>query len=230
MLATLGVPAFKVASGELTHHVFLAYLAAKGLPLLISTGMANAPEVAAALETIRLNGNPPVALLHCVSNYPACPEDCNLAAISTMRETFRVPVGWSDHTLGVHVGVAAAALGADLIEKHLTLDRTLPGPDHQASVEPTELAELVRAVRDVRMALGTGQKMRRSSEEEIAFVARRSLFTTRDLPEGWRLAQGDLRAIRPGTGISPDQLPSFIGRRLVRALRSGVLLRNEDVE
>jgi N-acetylneuraminate synthase len=230
LLAKMGVPAFKVASGELTNHPLLAHMAAKGLPLLISTGMADGPEVAGALDAVRLNGNPPLALLHCVSNYPASPEDSNLSAMSSMRKTFRVPVGWSDHTLGIHVGVAAAALGADLIEKHLTLDCNLPGPDHRASIEPADFTALVRAIRDTRSALGAGQKVRRPSEDEIARVARRSLFTARDLPLGRRLADGDLKAIRPGTGISPDQLPAFIGRRLVRALRAGVLLRQEDVE
>ena len=141
LLEQLGVPAFKVGSGELTNTGFIAHLARKGRPLLVSTGMATMVEVADALETIGGAGGPPTALFHCVSAYPARPEDANLRAIGTLRAAFGVPAGWSDHTPGTELPIAAAALGADLIEKHLTLDRTLPGPDHAASLEPGEMAD-----------------------------------------------------------------------------------------
>jgi N,N'-diacetyllegionaminate synthase len=230
LLARMGVLAFKVASGELTNHPLIAHIASKGKPMLMSTGMSSQREVAAALDIVKANGNVPVTLFHCVSNYPAAPEDCNLSAMASMRSAFGVPVGWSDHTLGINIAVAAAALGADLIEKHFTLDRTMPGPDHLASLEPHELGEMIRAVADVRRAIGSGQKLARASEEGTASVARRSLFTARDLRKGACIAAADLKAVRPGTGIPPNELSTVVGRRLVRDLPTGTLLGKGDIE
>lgn len=230
LLADLGVPAYKVGSGELTNHPFLAHLAGKGRPLIISTGMAAIREVDEAMAAVASAGAAPVALLHCVSNYPTDPTDCNLAAMGTLREAFGVPVGWSDHTLGVHVAVAAVALGASIIEKHLTLDRRLPGPDHRASIEPAEFRELVRQARDVEAAIGTGEKRPRSSEEDTAAVARRSLFAASDLPEGHRLGAVDIRVLRPGTGIPPNRLAELLGRSLKRPVAAGTMLREDDFE
>ena len=230
LLETLGVPAFKVGSGELTNHRFLAYLAAKGRPLLVSTGMTSMDEVEAAVAVIREAGDPPICLLHCVSNYPADPADCNLEAMATMRDRFQCPVGWSDHTLGAHVACAAVALGADVVEKHFTLDRRMPGPDHKASLEPAELRELVRQIRDVEAALGDGMKAPRESERNTAEVARRSLHASRDIQPGQRIEAGDLVALRPGTGIPAARFEDIVGRRVRSPIPAGAMIRESDLE
>ena len=230
LLDSLGVPAFKVGSGELTHPALLTHIASKGKPVLLSTGMASLLEVSNALDVITFSGAPPVALLHCVSNYPTDPIDCNLEATRTMRAAFAVPVGWSDHTLGIHVSLAAVALGAELIEKHFTLDRTLPGPDHRASLEPDELRDLVRQIRDVENALGDGEKTPRDSERNTADVARRSLHASRDIHAGHRIAADDLTALRPGTGIPADRFDEIVGRHALNRVPAGAMIRESDLE
>ncbi len=229
-LEELGVPAFKLPSGELTNHPLLAHAASKGLPLLVSTGMSRLEEVADALEVIAASGNPPVALFHCVSNYPANPIDCNLAAMATMRSVFGHPVGWSDHTQGTAISLAAVAMGAELLEKHFTLDRKLEGPDHRASLEPGELQELILRLREVEDALGDLHKRPASNEQPVAAVARRSLHAIQDLPPGHILTAADLVALRPAGGISPTRLRQVVGRPLVRAIGRGQILRDSDVE
>jgi N-acetylneuraminate synthase/N,N'-diacetyllegionaminate synthase len=224
LLAEIGIAAFKVPSGELTNLPFLADLAARGKPMLVSTGMATMAEVAEALLTIRRHGAPPVVLFHCVSAYPAPMQDCNLAAIASLQAAFRLPTGWSDHTPDAAACVAAAALGAVVIEKHLTLDRTMPGPDHAASLEPAEFAALVRDVRAVQAALGDGQKRPMPSESDVRRVARRSLHAARDLAAGEPLAATDLVALRPGTGLTPASLRRMVGRPLARPVASGTML------
>lgn len=223
-LEGLGVSVFKVPSGEITNHGFIAHLARKGRPLLISTGMSDLAEVGAALQVARANGNPPVALFHCVTSYPAPPEDCNLAAMETMRRAFSVPVGWSDHTTGLAITVAAAAAGAELIEKHFTLDRSLPGPDHAASLEPAELRELVENIRLVERARGSGVKEPAPSERANMHAARRSLHAAHDLASGHALGERDLIALRPGSGVSPARLPALLGRVLRAGIRKGEML------
>jgi len=229
LLERLDVPAFKVGSGELTNTGFLAHLARKGRPLLVSTGMADMVEVADALETIAAAGGPPVALFHCVSAYPARPVDANLRAIGTLRAAFGVPAGWSDHTPGTELPIAAVALGADLLEKHLTLDRTLPGPDHAASLEPGELAAMVAAVRAVEAARGSGEKVPVAAELEVASVARRSLHWAVDREAGAIVSATDVVALRPGTGIPPRELTSVIGRRLARRVATGHAVQRDDL-
>lgn len=230
LLGSLGVEAFKVASGELTNHRLLRHLAAKGRPLLISTGMADLDEVGAALEVVSGAGNADVCLLHCVSDYPASPGDCNLRAIETMRRAFDVPVGWSDHTLGLHVALGAVALGADCLEKHFTSSRSLPGPDHAASLEPHELAQLVRAVREVEASLGDGRKRMQPSERNTAAVARRSVHAARSLERGRPLEAADLVARRPGTGIPAQRIEELVGRRPVRDIAEGAMLAEADLD
>lgn len=226
LLEALDVPAFKLGSGELTHHQLLAHVARKRRPMLLSTGMADLDEVAAAVRVVRESGDPPLILLHCLSAYPAPAEQVNLRALEALR-TFGVPVGFSDHTPGWEVALAAVALGACVIEKHLTLDRARPGPDHAASLDPPALASLVRGVRLVESALGDGVKRPAPCEAEVAAVARRSLVATRDLPRGAILQPGDLEPLRPGTGLSPAALPSVLGRRLALDLARGTPLRGE---
>lgn len=228
-LNALGMAAFKIPSGEITNDALLRHVAGFGKPLLMSTGMASLDEVHAAVECARRVSASPLALFHCVSTYPADPADCNLRAMSTLRDTFGVPVGWSDHTEGVVISLAAAAVGAELLEKHITLDRSLPGPDHAASLEPNELHQLMRGIRDIEASLGDGIKAPRAAELEVAAVARRSLHAARDLRGGAALTADDLVARRPGSGMPPSALPRIVGRTLRRSLANGEILREEDL-
>jgi sialic acid synthase SpsE len=182
------------------------------------------------VRAIEAAGCRELALLHCVSAYPAEPRDANLRAMATLRDSFRIPVGWSDHMLGTEVSLAAAALGADIIEKHLTLDRTAPGPDHAASLEPAELGAMVRGIRAIGSALGSGEKRPAEAELEIAAVARKSLVAARALREGETLAAADVVLRRPGTGLPPATLDRLLGRRTGRAVAAGALLREEWFE
>jgi N,N'-diacetyllegionaminate synthase len=226
MLDELPVGSFKIGSGELTHHALLKHVAAKGKPLFVSTGMATLAEVEAAMAVL---SGARVTLLHCVSSYPADPKDANLRAMQTLRKRFHVPVGWSDHTLGIDVAIAAAALGAEVIEKHLTLDCSMPGPDHAASLEPKAFAEMVRSIARVTAALGTGVKAPAASELEVARVARRSLYWRRSLAEGSIVSEHDLLALRPATGLSPAEGPALIGRKLSRAVSANAQVSSTDL-
>lgn len=229
-LDSLGVPAFKLASSELMHWRLLEHVARKAKPLLLSTGMSNAQEVGEAVRAVRRAGSAPLILLHCVSNYPAHPADANLRAMHTMAEMFQVPVGYSDHTPGIEVALAAVALGACVVEKHITLDRTSPGPDHQASLEPQELAALVRGIRVVESALGTGRKEPAPGERDVARVARRSLVALQDIPAGASLTEALVGIRRPGTGLPPADWLRVIGRRAAVAIPAGTPLQWEALE
>lgn len=217
-LEALGVALFKVPSGELTNHPFLRHVAAKGKPVILSTGMSTLDEVTAGVDVIRAAGAPPLALLHCVSAYPAPPADMNLRAMDTLRARFACPVGLSDHTLGIAVALAAVARGASIVEKHLTLDKELPGPDHRASLDPAELGDLVRAIRAVEAALGDGDKRPMPSEIETRRVARKSLVAARAIRAGQKLSADLIAVKRPGTGISPADLPRALGQTVLRDL------------
>jgi N-acetylneuraminate synthase len=230
LLERLGVSAFKIPSGEITNLPFLAHVARKRRPMIVSTGMATLDEVRGAVETIRGAGNEAVVLLHCVSAYPADPADANLRAMTTMEQALQVPVGYSDHTLGIEVALAAVALGACVVEKHLTLDRSLPGPDHRASSDPRELAGLVRAIRTVESALGHGRKEPVPGEARIAAVARKSLVALADIPAGAVLAPEMIGARRPGTGIPPAFASQVAGRRARSAIAAGTLIAWEMLE
>ena len=229
LLDRLDVPAFKVGSGELTNLPFLAHLASKGRPLLVSTGMAVMAEVDAALGAIRRAGDPPVALFHCVSAYPADAADANLAAIRTMRAAFRVPVGWSDHTPGITLPIAAVAMGAELVEKHLTLDRARSGPDHAASLEPAAFAAMVEAIRETETARGSGRKQPTPAEADVARIARRGLYWTSDIPAGTAVAADHVAALRPATDLPPAMLETILGRRLRSTARAGTPVRATDL-
>ena len=217
-LEALGVALFKVPSGEITNLRFLRHLAAKGRPIVLSTGMSTLDEVVAAVKAIREAGDPPLALLHCVSAYPAPAEETNLRAMDTLRERFGCPVGLSDHTTGIEVAIAAVARGAAIVEKHFTLDKRLPGPDHRASLDAVELEGLVRAVRRVEAALGDGDKRPMPSEADTRRVARKSLVAARPIRPGERLTLDLIAIKRPGTGISPADLDRALGRTVARAL------------
>ena len=213
-LADVGVPCFKIASFELVDLELIAAVAARGLPVILSTGMATYGEVEDALGAARRAGAEDVALLRCASLYPAPPHVMNLNAMATMRQAFGVPVGLSDHTEGIHVPVAAAALGMEIIEKHFTLDRSLPGPDHPFAIEPDELRAMVSGIRDVEAALGHGRLEGPSEEEagEMYQLARRSIIAATDIPAGTVITREHLTVKRPGFGIAPKHIGIVVGR------------------
>jgi N-acetylneuraminate synthase/N,N'-diacetyllegionaminate synthase len=228
LLIRVGVAAIKVASGELTNHGLLRRIAATGLPALMSTGMSTLEEVDAAVSQFG-DGTDRLALLHCVSSYPADPADCNLLAIPLMAERYRRPIGWSDHTEGIVVAPAAVALGAAIVEKHITLDRKMAGPDHRASLEPGDFRLLVAAIREVEAARGEARKGPVPAELEIAAVARKSLHWRRRLDEGDVVTAADLIALRPGNGIPPSQLDTIIHRRVLAATEEGALVLDDEL-
>lgn len=228
-LETLGVPAFKLPSGEVTNHPLLRHVARKGRPVILSTGMSDLEEVREAVGALRGAGCKDLTLLHCVSNYPADPKDANLRAMKTLADAFGVPVGWSDHTPGWATSAAAVALGAAVIEKHFTLDKSLPGPDHAMSLDPAELKAFVAVLRETASALGDGIKAPRPCEEPIRRVARRSLVLRRALKKGTVIKDADLAAKRPGTGLPPSRLAETIGRALARDKAADEPLTREDL-
>jgi N,N'-diacetyllegionaminate synthase len=213
-LVEVGVPALKIASFEIVDLGLIEYAAQTGLPLIISCGMATYGEIEDALSSVERAGNRQVALLRCASVYPADPSVMNIRAIETMRRAFGVPVGLSDHTLGVVVAPAAVALGAALVEKHFTLSREMKGPDHPFALEPQELAVLVKGIRDVEAALGNGRLQGPSEPEagEMYQLGRRSVVASMDIPCGTTIEADMLTVKRPGYGISPKHLPLIVGR------------------
>jgi N-acetylneuraminate synthase/N,N'-diacetyllegionaminate synthase len=229
-LVALDVPLLKVPSGEVTNLPFLRRMAAAGRPIVLSTGMSTLDEVARAVDAIRGGGDPPLAILHCVSNYPAAPADTNLRAMDAIRAAFGVPIGLSDHTLGITVAVAAVARGATIIEKHLTLDKRRAGPDHAASLDPGEFRALVEAIRTVESALGDGHKRPAPSELDTRNVARKSLVAARSLAAGQTLTADAIAIKRPGTGISPADLDQAVGRRLRRAVAADGVITWDALE
>ncbi|MGD0222984.1 MAG: N-acetylneuraminate synthase [Terriglobia bacterium] len=214
LLATMNVPLYKVPSGEITNLPFLQHLARKGRPLILSTGMSTLGEVEEAVHVLQAAGASQLTLLHCVTEYPAPYAEVNLRAMQTLKTAFGLPVGYSDHTPGIDIAIAAVALGAEVIEKHFTLDRSLPGPDHAASLEPAELQQMVAAIRHVEVALGTGIKAPATCELPNLPVARKSVVAARPLPKGHQLVAADLDIKRPGSGLAPKLLPALIGRTL----------------
>jgi N-acetylneuraminate synthase/N,N'-diacetyllegionaminate synthase len=230
LLDEMNVSAFKVASGEITNFPLLKHIAKKGKSIILSTGMATLGEVEEALNVIRSEGVKDVILLHCVSNYPAKIEDVNLRALETLKQAFKLPVGFSDHTLGITTPIAAVALGACIIEKHFTLDRNLPGPDHKASLDPDELKEMVKAIRDVEKALGNGIKRPAKEEEEIKKVARRSIVAKVDIPEGAIISEDMLDVKRPGTGIVPKYFDFIVGMRAKKNIKKSNIVTWKIIE
>ncbi|MEY2633868.1 MAG: N-acetylneuraminate synthase [Pseudomonadota bacterium] len=237
-LVGLGMGRLKIPSGELTNHPFLAHLAAKNLPIILSTGMSTLDEVreataVIAAERARRGFSAPLGemltILHCTSNYPTHLEDVNLRVIPMLIEALGLPVGYSDHTEGILIPVAAVVAGAVVIEKHFTLDRGLPGPDHTASIEPGELAEMVDRVRQVERALGVADKQPMASEIPVRDLVRRSVTLIRPLAAGATLSREDLALLRPGDGIPPRDLERVIGRRVAHALAEGTTLQWSDL-
>lgn len=218
-LATLGVSAFKVSSGDLTNLPFLRELAGMGFPIILSTGMATLGEVEDAVETCECAGVPidKLTLLHCTTEYPAPAEEINLRAMQTIADAFPGAMfGYSDHSEGIEIPIAAVALGAQVIEKHFTLNRTMEGPDHKASLEPTELAVMVRAIRRVGVALGDGRKRPTVSELSNREIARKSIVAARPIAKGEVFTEQNLSIRRPGNGISPARWDCLIGQPATR--------------
>ena len=221
LLDELGVPALKVGSGEITNFPLLKHIASQKKPVILSTGMATLEEVGEALQVLQEAGAKDIVLLHCVTSYPTKIEDTNLNTMETLRSTFKLPVGLSDHSLGITMPIAAVALGACILQKHFTLHRNLPGPDHQASLEPDELKQMVKAIRDVERAMGNGLKRPTVEEEENKKVARRSIVASVDIPEGVIITEEMLDIKRPGIGIEPKYLGLIIGRRAKENIKEG---------
>lgn len=214
MLDDLGVPGFKIASADLTDHPLLDKAAAKKKPMILSTGLASLAEIHEALEVVRSRGNDQIVLLHCTLQYPCEPENANLRMMQHMMESFpSVPVGLSDHTLGIAVPQAAVALGAVVVEKHYTIDKTLSGsPDHHLSVDPVDLEQMMTGIRTIEKALGRYEKGPVDAESDALKFARRSVVSARDIHQGEAITREMLTFKRPGTGIYPKYLDMVIGR------------------
>ncbi|MFZ5354294.1 MAG: N-acetylneuraminate synthase [Bacillota bacterium] len=229
MLDSMDVKRFKISSGDITNKPLLVHVAKKNKPIILSTGMATLEEIDEALQWIYSEGNTNVILLHCTSNYPTDYKDANLTAMMTMKQHFKLEVGYSDHTIGIEIPIAAAALGAAVVEKHFTLDRTMVGPDHKASLEPKELSEMVKAIRNVESALGDGVKKPVSAELDTKRVSRKSIVTTAEIYEDEIITLEKLTVKRPGTGIEPKYIDAIIGKRAKRALKADYLLSLDDL-
>ncbi len=215
-LATLDMSVWKIPSGEITNLPYLEKVAALKKPLILSTGMSMLSEIEDALAVLEENGCEDVTLLHCNTEYPTPMEDVNLLAMRDLEEQFALPVGFSDHTLGIEADIAAAALGACVIEKHFTLDKTLEGPDHQASLEPDELEAMVRAIRNIEKALGTSEKHVTPSEAKNRPIARKSIVAKRAIKKGEVFTAENLTTKRPGDGISPMRWYDVLGKEASR--------------
>lgn len=237
-LIELGMRRIKIPSGEITNEPFLKFLAAKDLPLIMSTGMATLAEIQRAVEVIaaardRAGYLAPLAdiltILHCTSNYPAQCRDVNLRAMQTIANQTHLPVGYSDHTLGLAVSTAAVALGGVVIEKHFTLDRELMGPDHKTSLTPEELSQLVRQIRDVEDALGSSIKQPSPSELPIRALVRRSVTVVKPIRAGALIQQDDVALLRPGGGIAPGEMAIVIGKTAAHDLPANTTLQWSDI-
>ena len=221
----LDIPFIKIGSGEVTNLPYLKKIAAKNKPIIMSTGMANLGEVEEAINIVRsVNSKVKISLLHCTTNYPTPYEEVNLKAMQTLAAAFKLPVGCSDHTLGIEVPVAAVAMGAKIIEKHFTLDKKLSGPDHKASLEPGELKEMVKAIRNIEKALGDGIKKPNKSEIEIMKVVRKSIVASKSIKKGETFTKTNITVKRPGTGISPMRWNEVIGQKADRDYKDDELI------
>lgn len=231
MLDKLDLGLWKIPSGEITNLPYLESIGKRTAPIVMSTGMSNLEEIEDALNILYAAGanKDQITVLHCNTEYPTPMKDVNLRAMSTIAGKFDIAVGYSDHTLGIEVPVAAVALGAICIEKHFTLSRTMPGPDHKASLEPKELNEMVAMIRNIEQALGSDEKVPSPSEEKNISIARKSVHLSKNLEEGKVLEASDLIMLRPGDGISPMKLDELIGKKINKSLLAGHKLSLSDL-
>lgn len=225
-LHELNLGLWKIPSGEITNYPYLRKIAQFGEPVILSTGMSTNEDIDAAIKALCDNGlkREQITLLHCNTEYPTPMQDVNLRAMQQMKERFGVKVGYSDHTPGIEVPIAAVALGAEVIEKHFTLDKTLHGPDHKASLEPQELKAMVSAIRNIEQALGDGEKRVSESERKNMTIARKSIVAARDIKQGELLTEDNLTTKRPGCGISPMRWECVVGTKAVRDFKTDELI------
>jgi N,N'-diacetyllegionaminate synthase len=236
-LISMGMRRIKIASGEITNHPLLTFLASHGLPVILSTGMADLEEIKSAVTIIEAaqvvvpvtSSGPELTVLHCTSNYPAQYSDVNLRAMRTIADDTGLAVGYSDHTLGIAVATAAVALGAQVIEKHFTLDRDLAGPDHKASLTPADLRAMIEQIRAVEAAMGSAVKAPTASELPIRALVRRSVTAAQDIAAGTVVTDGALTLLRPGDGIPPSAMNSVVGRVAARAIPAGSTMQWDDL-
>ncbi len=228
-LEKIKISAYKIPSGEIDNPSLLAHIARKHKPIILSTGMSTLGEIERSIRLIFSEGGKEIALLHCITAYPARVKDVNLRAMETMRCAFKVPVGFSDHTLGISIPIAAVSMGACILEKHFTLDKTLPGPDHRASLDPIELQMMVRAIRDVESAKGNGIKNPSHSEIKNKRSIRRSIVAARDIPKNAIIGEDSVSVKRPGTGISPVNLSLVLGSVAKRNIKNDEVLSWNDI-
>jgi N-acetylneuraminate synthase len=231
-LVNFGMEILKIPSGELTNHPYLKHLASFNLPTILSTGMAYLDEVKEAVEVLTTAGldKSKISVLHCNTQYPTPMEDVNLRAMNTLKSELGVEIGYSDHTLGIEIPIAAVAMGAQIIEKHFTLDKTMSGPDHKASLNPKELQEMIKAIRNIEIALGSDEKKPSPSEVDNRKIARKSLHFSQDLNKGHVLVEEDLSIKRPGEGIEPKYCEQLIGKTLKCDVASDQIVEWEHLQ
>jgi N,N'-diacetyllegionaminate synthase len=230
VLEEIGADAIKIASSDTNNDYLLKATGETGLPVILSTGMSNENEVVHAVEILKNNGTPQIALMQCTSQYPAPYDQTNLRVMETFRKRFNYSVGFSDHSRGIHISIAAAALGAKMIEKHFTLSKNLPGVDHEASISPDEFSEMVTCIRQVESALGTDKKEIQPAELENSKTMRRSLMAAKKLSVGVILKEGDITAKRPGTGLPPSEIDKLVGKKLLKIMEEEDLFSLSMVE
>jgi len=232
VLNDLGIEIFKIPSGEITNLPYLEKVASLKKPIILSTGMSDMNDISKALDVLRKyeRSIPQITVLHCNTEYPTPFEDVNMNAMLSIAKEFNVSIGYSDHTLGIEVPIAAVALGATVIEKHFTLSRNDAGPDHRASLEPEELMQMVQSIRNIELAMGSFEKMPSASEQKNIHVARKSIHVAKELIAGKVLEKEDLVMMRPGNGISPMELPDILGKKTKKMLKPGELLKREDLK
>lgn len=232
LLNKLKIPFFKIPSGEITNLPYLEKISATHKPIVLSTGMSNITEIKSALDVFLDVGYPKnkISVLHCNTQYPTPMEDVNLRAMKIISETFDISVGYSDHTLGIEIPIAAVAMGASIIEKHFTLDRNFRGPDHKASIEPPELKQMIEAIRNIEKAMGSGEKIPSKSEIQNIVVARKSIHIINHKNPGDILYWNDIIMLRPGDGISPMEYKKALGRKVLNELFPGHKLQWRDLQ
>lgn len=225
LLVELKLPIIKIPSGEITNYPYIRKIGQLRKKVILSTGMSTLEEIADVIEVLKNNGTEEITLLHCNSQYPTPMEDVNLNAMITMKDTFHLNVGYSDHTLGIEVPIAATAMGATVIEKHFTLDRTMEGPDHRASLEPDELKTMVRAIRNIEKALGSKEKKVSQSEDNNVKIVRKSIVASKSINKGDLFTEENLTTKRPGTGINPMKWDEIVGSTADRNYKPDEIIR-----
>lgn len=229
LLEKLGVSMYKIASGEIVNHPLLRLIAKKNKPIIMSTGMSTIGEIEEAINIIEKEQNYSITLLQCTSNYPPKYENVNLNVMGTLEKCFQYPIGYSDHTIGDEIAIAAVALGATIIEKHFTLDKNMEGPDHLVSLEPTELSKMVQRIRNVELAMGDYKKTIADDEIETRLAARKSIVASKKIIKGSLISLDDITLKRPGTGLLPKYIDNIIGRKVSRNIEPDDLITYKDL-